>query len=166
MSLRSRVIAAGATGVLALAATFIGTHEGEVRRVYADIGGVATYCFGGTERITKQTFTAGECTAQLLQDVQWARAGVLRAVPNPMPPSVEAAMTSAAYNAGVGAFARSPMAPLLRAGQWEAACAALEAPVQTQHGVARGWRATVQGRPVRGLENRRAAEARLCRQDL
>lgn len=166
MSIRSRLIAVGLSGAMLTAATFIGQKEGEVRTVYADIGGVATYCFGGTERITKRTYTAQECSEQLKRDTEWANAGVRRAVQRPMPASVEAAMTSVAYNVGVGGFARSPMVPLLKQGRWEAACKAITAPVQTPYGVAKGYRATVQGRPVRGLENRRAQEGALCFQDL
>lgn len=165
-AIRGRLAAAGVTGVLLLAGAFIGSKEGEVREVYSDIGGVSTYCFGGTERITKRTYTAAECTEQLRKDVAWANAGVRRAVPRSMPASVEAAMTSVAYNVGVGAFSRSPMVEHLRLGRWEAACAAISAPVQTPYGVAKGFRATVRGRPVRGLENRRAQEAALCYRDL
>lgn len=165
MSLRSRVLAAGVGGALALAAVFIGQHEGEVRKPYLDIGGVPTVCFGSTA-FQNRVYTSSECTELLLRDVRTANAAVRRQVHRDMPASVEAAMTSATYNAGSGAFSKSPMLPHLREGRWEAACAALAAPVQTKYGVAQGWRATVKGRPSRGLGNRRAAEAGLCRQDL
>jgi|SRR5690554_5771611 len=166
MGIRARLIAAGASVVLAAAGTFIGTHEGEVRHVYGDVGGVSTYCFGGTQRITKQEFTEHECTEQLLADTQYALEHVQKEVQREMPLSVQVAMTSATYNAGVGAFSRSPMLPYLKEGRWEDACAALIAPWKTSKGVARGWRATVNLEPHRGLENRRQAEYEVCIQDL
>lgn len=166
MGIKARLISAGAGVALTAAGTFIGVHEGEVRHVYGDVGGVSTYCFGGTQRITKQEFTEAECTAQLMQDVDFAMQHVLREVGQEMPLSVQVAMTSATYNAGVGAFSRSPMLPYLKEGRWEHACAALVAPWKTSKGVARGWRATVNLEPHRGLENRRQAEYEVCIQDL
>jgi len=166
MGIRARLISAGAGVALAGAGAFIGVHEGEVRQVYGDVGGVSTYCFGGTQRITKQEYTAHECTEQLLQDTQYALEFVQAKVGRDMPGSVQVAMTSATYNAGVGAFSRSPMLPHLKAGHWEDACAALVAPWKTSKGVARGWRATVNLEPHRGLENRRQAEYEVCTQDL
>src|SRR5690625_3146593 len=165
-AIKSRLLAVGASTAIAATGAFVGLHEGEVRRVYSDIGGVSTYCFGGTTRIDKQEYSAEDCAEQLLRDTELAYRHVQREVQREMPWSVHAAMTSATYNAGVGAFSRSPMLPLLREGRWEAACAALVAPYTTSKGVARGWRATVGLRPVRGLENRRAAEYALCVEDL
>ena len=162
-----RLLVSGAAVSIAAAGAFIGTREGEVRAVYPDLGGVSTYCFGGTIPSSKaREYTAEECSEQLVQDTQKYWDGVQALSGVDMPWSVHAAMTSAAYNAGLGAFKSSPMLPELKAGRWEAACAALVAPHKTSKGVARGWRATVNLRPVRGLENRRAAEAALCVQDI
>jgi len=166
VSIKQRLVAVGASAVLATAGAFIGTHEGEVRSVYGDVGGVSTYCFGGTHRITKSEYTAAECTEQLLIDVDHALQGVRGIVGREMPGSVEVAMTSTAYNAGVHGFKSSPMLPHLKQGRWEAACAAIVAPWKTSKGVARGWRATVNLVPHRGLENRRQAEYKVCTQDL
>lgn len=166
MGIKARLLAAGASAALASAGAFIGLHEGEVRTVYGDVGGVSTYCFGGTQRITQQEFTEHECTEQLLIDAEHALRHVQRTVQREMPASVQVAMTSATYNAGVGAFSRSPMLPYLKEGRWEDACAALIAPWETSKGVARGWRATVDLEPHRGLENRRQAEYEVCIQDL
>lgn len=164
--IKQRLLALGASTALAVAGAFVGLHEGEVRHVYGDVGGVSTYCFGGTKRITKQDYTERECTEQLMQDVDHAMQGVQSAVQRTMPQSVLVAMTSTAYNAGVHGFQSSPMLPLLREGRWEAACAAIVAPWKTSKGIARGWRATVNLVPHRGLENRRQAEYEVCTQDL
>lgn len=166
--IRQRLLALGAGTALAAAGAFIGLHEGEVRHVYGDVGGVSTYCFGGTKRIQQdqQDYTEHECSEQLLQDTEHALQGVQGAVQREMPQSVLIAMTSTAYNAGVHGFKSSPMLPLLRKGRWEAACAAIVAPWKTSKGIARGWRATVHLKPHRGLENRRQAEYEICIQDL
>lgn len=172
MSLKSaltrRLLAAGAAASIASGAAFIGLREGEVRNVYPDVGGVQTYCFGGTlpSGSGSRTFTEQECTEQLLRDTQRFWDGVAAEVGRDMPWSVHASMTSAAYNAGLAGFRTSPMLPHLRGGNWDAACAALVAPWRTSKGTARGWRATVQLVPHRGLENRRAAEYELCIKDL
>lgn len=164
--IRQRLLAAGAGIALSAAGAFIGLHEGEVRYVYGDVGGVSTYCFGGTQRITKQEYTEHECTEQLLRDAEHAIQGVQSAVQREVPQSVLVAMTSTAYNAGVHGFKSSPMLPHLREGKWEAACAAIVAPWKTSKGIARGWRATVNLVPHKGLENRRQAEYEICLQDL
>ena len=171
MSLKStltqRLLAAGAATSMVSGAAFIGLREGEVRTVYPDVGGVSTYCFGGTLPTDNgRTFTEQECTEQLLRDTERFWYGVADTVGRDMPGSVHASMTSAAYNAGLAGFRTSPMLPHLRDGNWEAACAALVAPWRTSKGTARGWRATVQLVPHKGLENRRAAEYELCVQDL
>jgi GH24 family phage-related lysozyme (muramidase) len=75
------------------------------------------------------------------------------------------------YNTGVRGFlvdAGKPsrfIAPLA-AGDWEAACRAISEPWKGKHGIALGYKATVKGKPVRGLENRRKHEDTVCRQDL
>jgi GH24 family phage-related lysozyme (muramidase) len=102
--------------------------------------------------------------------------GIEHAVPENVPQSVKAGMLSVAYNVGVSGFlwqldARGRRVPSrfiqpLATGDWEAACAAIGAPWRGKHGIALGYKATVKGKPVRGLENRRKAEERMCRQDL
>ena len=161
--IRQRLIAAGAVGAMALAGAFIGTHEGEVRDVYLDIGGVPTYCFGGT-RPTQSTYTEQECTTQLLRDTERHWQGIKHVVPEQAPDSVKAAMTSLAYNVGTGGFLHksNPVLRPLSEGRWKDACYAIAAPWVTSKGVAKGYRATVGLRPIKGLENRRAAERDVC----
>lgn len=163
---KARLIAAGAAGSILLSANFIGQREGEVRTTYLDAGRVETWCFGHTGPNAKSSYTGEECIDLLLKDTTKFQTGVRKQVGRDMPQSVLAAMTSASYNAGLGAFATSPMLPLLRQGSWKAACEALHAPVKTPYGVALGWRATVAQRPHRGLGNRREAEYQLCVEDL
>lgn len=177
MQLRTRLIALGAAGFLATAGAFLGPAEsgpkGPQLVPYSDIGGVKTWCYGETAGTPKALYTVAECDQELILSMQRHWRGIEHAVPVEAPASVKAAMLSVAYNVGVRGFLSEgvPSRPSrflkpLADRNWEAACAAITAPWQGKHGVALGFKATVQGRPVRGLENRRKAEAALCRQDL
>ena len=158
-----RWVAAGATGALLSAMTFLYPVEGEVRHVYNDIGGVATVCVGSTVFVKgKQNFTEKECTELFLADTQKHLDHVLKTAPVDTPESVLAAMTSVSYNVGMRGYTDSPMRPLVQAGAFKQACNAITAPWVTSKGVAKGYRATVNLVPVRGLENRRAKEEQLC----
>ena len=162
MRLRQRLIALGATSAIALAATFIGEKEGVSLVPYNDIGGVPTWCYGQTVGHSKARYTQQECDTDLLRTVQKYHAAVRLQLPADAPASVQAAFTSAAYNAGVSRWSKSRMPALAQQGAYEAACHVLIEP----HGVSRAWVATVRGKPVRGLENRRKAEYALCMEDL
>lgn len=173
MQLRQRLAAAalalGMTGggaALLTSAEFIGKHEGEVRTVYTDIGGVSTWCFGQTVGKPKAQYTAEECAQDLLKTTATYHKGIMQFVPQEAPQSVQAALTSVAYNVGV-AGTRHPVftGPLARH-DWQATCAAIVAPWPGKHGVALGFKATVRGKPVRGLERRRWQEYQLCLEDL
>lgn len=176
MQLRRRLIALGAVGAVLSAAAFLGPIEsgpkGPQLEVYHDIGGVPTWCYGQTVGQPKARYTTQECDQDLLRAVSTYHAGVMRFVPPEAPHSVQAAMTSVAYHTGVGGWAwsrtgvPSPFRAPLAAHDWEATCAAIIAPWEGRHGVALGYKATVNGKPVRGLENRRRAEYRLCVEDL
>lgn len=161
-SFRQRLIAGGITGTLALSMGFLYTVEGEVNHVYADVGGVATVCMGSTIFTDKEHYTKQECLELFQKDTQKHLSTVLAVTPQDAPQSVVAAMTSVSYNVGTGGFLSSPMRPLLAAGSYQAACDAIIAPHKTSKGVAKGYRATVNLVPHRGLENRRAKEHALC----
>lgn len=158
-----RWVAAGATGALLSAMTFLYPIEGEVRHVYKDIGGVATVCVGSTQFVKgKQSFTEDECTELFRRDAQKHLEHVQSTAPENTPESVLAAMTSVSYNVGMQGYTVSPMRKLVQAGAFKQACDAITAPWVTSKGVAKGYRATVNRVPVRGLENRRAKERQLC----
>ncbi len=163
------------SGVVYNAAEFIGPKEALRTVPYKDIGGVTTWCYGQTVGTPKARYTAQECAEDLLRTVQGYWAGIERYVPQEAPQSVKAAMVSVAYNVGISGWAweyvdgrkvPSRFRVALVAHDWEATCHAIQAPWQGKHGVAQGYKATVRGRPVRGLENRRWAEYRLCMGDV
>lgn len=184
MSLRQRLIqaalvvglsGAAGTGALITSAEFIGNKEGERREVYLDLGGVLS--LGGSYGLAKAPcrHTAQECAEDLLRSTRQYHTSVMRHLPQSAPESVQAAMTSLAYNVGMygwqwevqgGKRVPSRFMSYVERRDWEGLCAAIEAPWVGRHGVAKGFKATVRGRPVRGLENRRAGEAKLCRRDL
>lgn len=158
-----RWVAGGAAGALLSAMTFLYDVEGEVRHVYADVGGVATVCMGSTQFVQgRASFTEAECTAMFTKDAQKHLDAVLKTAPAGTPESVLAAMTSVSYNVGANGYQQSPMRTLVQAGAYEDACHAITAPWVTSKGVAKGYRATVNLKPHRGLENRRAKEEQLC----
>lgn len=166
MSLRQRLIALGAGAALAASAAFIGQKEGLSLVPYADIGGVPTWCYGETVGDKKARYTVKECDTLLLKRVEYFHTGVMQFTPKAAPASVQAALTSVAYNVGLGGMRHPVLQEPIARGDWEAVCRAIEAPWKGKLGVALGYKATVRGKPVRGLENRRKAEAALCRQDL
>lgn len=176
MSLKQRLAALGGTGVVLLAASFLGPIEQPVLRPYTDIGGVQTWCFGQTQGTPKARYTAQECEQDLLRTVQQYRTALRPYVPSAAPESVQAAMVSIAYNVGVSGWrwelddqglpVPSRLQRNLARHDWEATCAAIVAPWKGKHGVSQGFKATVKGKPSRGLQNRRAAEYQLCMEDL
>lgn len=178
--MRQALIAAGLGGALVTAGAFIAPIEtgpgGPQLQPYADLGGVKTYCYGETSRPVKDSYTEAECLARFAQSLQEHWDGIEMFIPEEAPESVKAAMLSIAYNVGVngwkyeldedGKRRPSRLRVALAQGDWSSACALITAPWPGKHGVAQGYKATVRGEPVRGLENRRKAEEALCRTDL
>lgn len=179
MNLKTRLLGLGAAGFLAIAGSFLGPIEsgpsGPQLKPYADMGGVKTWCYGETAGPAKAQYTVPECDAALVRSMQKHWSGISHAVPAHAPASVKASMLSVAYNVGVRGFlyewngsynVTSRFVHALAKDDWAGACKAITAPWKGKHGVALGFKATVKGTPVRGLENRRKAEEAMCRQDL
>lgn len=176
MTLRSRLLNLGATGVILGAATFLGPVEAPMLEPYYDIGGVRSWCYGETLGTPKPRYTMEECDQSLIDAVERHWQGIQHDVPAKAPLSVKEAMTSVAYNVGVSGWrwelnAKRQRVPsrfrtALAREDWQAACAAITAPWATKAGNAKGYKATVKGKPSRGLENRRAKEYKLCVRDL
>jgi lysozyme len=165
MSLRNRLVNLGASGAILLASAFLGPTE-ELRTVpYDDIGGVKTWCYGQTVGIPKARFTVAECDADLLRSVSLYVEG-LKPYTAGAPASVVAAMASVQFNTQAPGKPHKLFLDRLAVRDWRGACAAIVAPWQGKYGTAKGFKATVQGKPSRGLENRRAKEFALCVQDL
>lgn len=149
--------AAGATAGLMLAtAAFVGPWEGERTEAYLDriaSPPVWTVCYGETRGVGPgDRYTPAQCQQMLmdaLSDFYRPLAGCIPALPQ-QADGVQVALTSWAYNVGVGAACGSTLARLANSGDWRGACDQL--PRWNKAG----------GRVVRGLVNRRAAEQALC----
>ena len=142
--------AAKAGAAIAMATAMIASFEGLRTKVYLDIGGVPTVCYGETVGIHNRIYTASECLALLQKRIPDYNTPIRRCVTAPMRASREAALTSFAYNVGVSAACRSTAVRLLNTGDDRGGCEALMM-----------WN-KVAGVAVRGLTNRRAIERTRC----
>jgi len=136
-----------------LAVPVTSAFEGLRTHPYHDPGdGRATVCFGETERAMR-SYTADECKMLLRsREAKDYAPKVWGCVPQIITRrEVFAASIDASYNAGLGAFCRSPMARKFNAGDWAGGCAAFQ-----------NWRVTGGGKVLPGLVRRRAAERALC----
>lgn len=165
----------GLGAVIALTAAHVGEKEGLALVPYKDQGGVTTWCYGQTAGPHKGRYTLAECDADLLRMTAEYHRAVVPYLRADTPPTVVAAFVSTAVNIGKSGwrgsqfpskYVEAPYMADLRAGRWKAACDKLEAPWKGKYGIARGYKATIGGYPSKGLGNRRASDARLCRSGL
>lgn len=149
--LRTRLLAAGATGTVLAAAMLLAPFEGEATQFYRDPVGIPTVCFGQTGPAIRigQRYTAEQCTTLLVGAVSSTLAAVDGCTPG-LPGALRQAFTSFAYNAGTAAYCRSSMAARARQGDYAGACAELSRWVYAG------------GKPLPGLVNRRARERKVC----
>lgn len=148
------VIGAGVAGALALALPLISKWEGRSLDPYRDIVGVWTVCDGET-RVEMRRYTRAECDAMTKQAAGEFAAEVLRCTPSLVHrPNQLAAATSLAYNIGARAYCGSSIARKFNAGDYRGGCMAF------------GKWVYAGGKPVKGLENRRRDEIKVCLQGL
>lgn len=146
-----------ATGWLAIALAVVAPFEGLRTVAYRDPVGIPTICFGETRGVQMgDTATRAECEAMLEDRLQEFHAGLAKCLPGlpTMPPEVQAAFVSWAYNIGTGAACKSTLVKKARAGDLRGACNELPK-----------WdKARVAGKLVAlpGLTRRRAEEQALC----
>ncbi|WP_208432930.1 lysozyme [Bartonella taylorii] len=129
--------------------------EGLRLNAYQDIAHVWTIGYGHTSRAGKPIVKKGMCITQqqaeeiLCEDLKQFENAVENAVTVSLTDCQFAALVSFCYNVGTAAFCKSTLLKKLNQGDYEAV------PVELQK-----WN-KVGGRPLRGLANRRAAEAGL-----
>lgn len=134
--------------------------EGIYLRTYKDIVGVDTVCIGETDKDAveegkRRAYTRAECITMLRDRVPEYFVGWAKCVTrDDVPQSVLIAGTSLAYNVGVGAVCKSTFVRKINAGDYAAACDAML--MFNRAG----------GRVVKGLENRRRAERKVCMEDI
>lgn len=175
MPLKNRLIALGATSALALVSVHVAQREGLALEPYRDGGGVTTWCYGQTQGKPKLVYTVAECDKDLLQTTKEYLDAVTPYLRKDTPETVIAAFTSTAINIGKtgwrgsqfsNSYVEAPYMEPLRKGQWKLACDLIASPWQGKYGVAPGYKATIGGYPSKGLGNRRASDAALCRSGL
>ncbi|WP_105215799.1 lysozyme [Pseudoalteromonas sp. T1lg22] len=151
----SKLLAAGMTGVLALAGVMVAEFEGEVRTGYVDPVGVVTTCFGHTQTAELgKTYTESECLNLFAVDLAVHNEQLLGAVRVPLSISEHAAYLSFHYNVGAGQFRNSTLLKYLNAGQRVHACDELSRWVYAD------------SRKLGGLVKRRELERQLCLSEL
>jgi len=151
----SHGVAGLAGAALTAAVVFITGWEGIYTKPYYDSVGVLTVCIGETEADGinfKKKFTVQDCKdefAKLLPKYDDGMRACLHP-PRPITDNMHIAFVSAAYNIGIDGFCHSSMVRNTNAGRFQDACHSL-----------RAWNKGA-GRVIKGLDNRRRAEEKLC----
>ncbi|MBH0088614.1 lysozyme [Pseudoalteromonas sp. NSLLW218] len=151
----NKLLAAGVTGVLALAGVMVAEFEGEVRTGYVDPVGVVTACFGHTQTAELgKTYTEKECLNLFAMDLGDHNEQLLRAVNNSLTTSEHVAYLSFHYNVGAGNFRSSALLKYLNNDERVKACNELPRWVYAD------------GLKLAGLVKRRELERKLCLSEL
>lgn len=153
--MNSRQAKAAIAGVAVSASTvsFVAGYEGHRSLPYLDVGAVLTVCKGHTGAdIEPRYYSPAECDQLLQKDLVAHTTVMLRMIDVPLSEGEMIGYSSFVFNVGATAFRDSTLRRLLNANQRVAACKELLRWVR------------VKGRVIRGLQNRRAAEYKLCRQ--
>lgn len=155
--LNRAAVAGSAAAAIALAVGIIKPWEGYYSRTYLDIVKVATVCYGETDKAAvaegrRRAFKEAECDAMLGKSLVKYDDGMMACLHRPVPIEVRAVFLSTTYNIGISGFCGSSMARRWNAGDAYGACDALLM-----------WN-RAGGRVVKGLDNRRKDERRLCRE--
>ena len=131
-----------------MALELIKHFEGLRLDAYLDAVGVPTIGYGSTNGVTLgQTLTEPEAEALLLEDIGRFTPGINRLVTVPLTQSQFDALTSFAFNLGLGALGKSTLLKKLNAGDYSAAQGEFDRWVYAG------------GKKLAGLVRRRRAEA-------
>jgi lysozyme len=130
--------------------TAVAGFEGLRTVAYRDPVGIPTVCFGETRGVQMtDRYTPQQCLDMLGPRLLEFNDGVRKCVHTPMSPQREAALTSFAFNVGVGAFCSSTLVRRLNANDPGACDELLK------------WN-KAKGIPLPGLTRRRQEERDLC----
>lgn len=147
--------AAGAGLFILIATPFVSQHEGLRLKSYLDPVGIPTICYGETENVALGDIKSKEeCDTILAARLGYFGFQVDQSVIPPMSPKTHAALTSFAYNVGMGAFNKSTLLRKMNNGDMIGACYELDRWVYAK------------GRKLNGLVKRREAERDLCLEGL
>lgn len=161
-------VAGASAAALLIATGVVSVWEGKRNVGYLDVIGVPTYCYGGIgpEAVVGRRYSDAQCRTQLAEDVQSHAAPLARCLTRPLPDKTYAALISLSFNIGPAGVCKTaafrPDKPF--AGQ------GLAWYFNNGYGVqgcnAFGRYVYAAGRRIKGLENRRAAERKLCLEGL
>lgn len=154
---RAKLIGGLSAAVIAIAAPFVASFEGEALDPYLDVGGVLTVCYGETHGVENRRHTHEECKAMLADSLASHGRDIGACMPAGLPDNVQAAMLSFGYNAGARNFCGSTMAKKLMDGDIPGACAELERWVFVAGKDCRNPASN-----CRGIVERRKAERAIC----
>lgn len=151
MSVRDRLVKAGATGALLLAGLLATHSEGVRHTVYLDPVKIPTVCYGhtGGDLARNKQYTDADCDRLLFADLRKADAAVSRLVKVPISEGQRAALVDFTFNVGEGRLAGSTLLRKINHGD-PSAC------VEFDRWVYAG------DMKLPGLVERRAAERALC----
>jgi len=154
--------AAAIAAAVPIAAMLAVQFEGYAPKLYKDPAGIPTYCYGETQLLKhdpSHIYAKTECMDLLRKRMQRDYAPKIAACLPEVAPNRNpfGALIDASYNAGWAAACRSPMARSFNLGDRTGGCSAFK-----------GWyisarnRTTDQRIYLKGLINRRNAEAKVC----
>lgn len=150
---RTRLVVAGCSAICIAMGAIMG-FEGKRNHAYLDpapVSAIPTICWGHTQDVQMGDYATDEqCVKFLEEDVKIAAAAVDRLVKVEITDDTRAALISFVYNVGEGNFAKSTLLRKLNAGDIAGACNELPRWVYSQ------------GKVLKGLVHRRAAERELC----
>ncbi len=139
------------SAVIALSMPLVMQQEGLRLSRYYDAVGIATWCYGETqEHLGKTSYSIKECNDLLKMKLGYFSYNLDVLVQPPMHPKLHAALTSWAYNVGLGAVKKSTLLRKLNAGDFIGACNQL--PRWNRAG----------NKVLAGLVKRREIEQNLC----
>jgi lysozyme len=149
---KQKAVAGGLGAALLIATPLIMKWEGTVYKGYVDPIGIATKCTGDTnDVVVGKAYTKEQCEKSLSDQIAAHSAPVLKCTPGLADhPYQLAAAISLTYNIGSGAYCRSSVARRFNQGDFIRACNNFLA-----------WD-RAGGKVLRGLQNRRRDERRIC----
>ena len=150
--LTKRLLALGATSVIAVSGAYlVEPWESTKNQAYRDMVGIPTICAGYTIGVKMGDYkTDQECDELLVKELTDFNTKMMKSVKVPLPENMEVAYTSLVWNIGIGAWNNSTLLKKLNNKEYEAACQQILR-----------WN-KAGGKVVKGLQNRREAEYRVC----
>ena len=146
---KGKLAAAIGAGAAALLIGVVSQFEGKSNDPYQDIVGVWTVCYGETQGQMKH-YTDDECRDKLARGLLRYALPVQQCAGLEDHPNQLVAASSLAYNIGTKGFCNSTAAKRFKAHDYKGGCAAMLA-----------WN-RAGGKIVRGLDNRRRQEYKIC----